>query len=194
MHNEKKEYILKEALGYFLKYGVKNFTMVDIAEKLSVSKKTLYQLFTNKENLLFEVVDELWQKFLKDVNAINQEELLNPLEKIISIYRLSIATIRSIDPIFVRSLQKYQAKVMQSFQQYREHFRVNLIHQLLQQAKTEKLINAETDIDFFIQINFENVDQRLWLDSSLAPYSEEKILKYLIVYRLKGIATNPQLL
>lgn len=71
MHNEKKEYILKEALGYFLKYGVKNFTMVDIAEKLSVSKKTLYQLFTNKENLLFEVVDELWQKFLKDVDAIN---------------------------------------------------------------------------------------------------------------------------
>lgn len=193
MDNERKEYILKEALGYFLKYGVKNFTMDDIAEKLSVSKKTLYQLFTNKENLLFEVVDELWQKFLKEVAEINQQQL-NPLEKIISIYQFAIATIRSIDPIFVRSLQKYQSKVMLSFQRYRNYFRDDLIHKLLLQAKKEKLIHSETDIELFIQINFENVDQRLWNDTNLSQYSEEKILKYLITYRLKGIATNPQLL
>ena len=193
MDNERKEYILKEALGYFLKYGVKNFTMDDIAEELSVSKKTLYQLFTNKENLLFEVVDELWQKFLKEVAEINQQQL-NPLEKIISIYQLTIATIRSIDPIFVHSLQKYQSKVMQSFQRYRNYFRDDLIHKLLQLAKEEKLIHPEMDIELFIQINFENVDQRLWNDTNLSQYSEEKILKYLITYRLKGIATNPQLL
>ena len=65
MDDSKKEFILKETLGYFLKYGVKNFTMDDIANKLGVSKKTLYQMFCNKENLLFEVVDELWKSFLK---------------------------------------------------------------------------------------------------------------------------------
>ena len=70
MDDSKKEFILKETLGYFLKYGVKNFTMDDIANKLGVSKKTLYQMFCNKENLLFEVVDELWKSFLDEIHKI----------------------------------------------------------------------------------------------------------------------------
>ena len=41
MDESKKEFILKETLGYFLKYGVKNFTMDDIANKLGVSKKNI---------------------------------------------------------------------------------------------------------------------------------------------------------
>ena len=85
MDESKKEFILKETLGYFLKYGVKNFTMDDIANKLGVSKKTLYQMFCNKENLLFEAVDELWESFLVQIHEIEQEEI-NPLQKIVKIY------------------------------------------------------------------------------------------------------------
>lgn len=194
MEESKREYIVNEALGYFLKYGVKNFTMDDIAEKLGVSKKTLYMLFTNKETLLFETVDELWKNFLVEVQFINEAEELNPLQKIIKIYAFSIRTIKSIDPIFIQSLQKYQNKVMKSFLSNREHFRKGIIKPLLIEAQEKGLIMQDIDIDFFNEVNFENVDKRIWYDKIINQYSETEIVNYLIVYRLKGIATNPSLL
>lgn len=194
MEESKREYIVNEALGYFLKYGVKNFTMDDIAEKLGVSKKTLYMLFTNKETLLFETVDELWKNFLVEVQFINEAEELNPLQKIIKIYTFSITTIKSIDPIFIQSLQKYQNKVMKSFLSNREHFRKGIIKPLLIEAQEKGLIMQDIDIDFFNEVNFENVDKRIWYDKIINQYSETEIVNYLIVYRLKGIATNPSLL
>lgn len=194
MENSKKDFIVSEALGYFLKYGVKNFTMDDIAEKLGVSKKTLYLLFTNKENLLFETVDELWKNFLVQVQDINEVEELNPLQKIIKIYTFSIRTIKSIDPIFIQSLQKYHNKVMKSFLSNREHFSKGIIKPLLIEAQEKGLIEANLDINFFIEVNFENVDKRIWYEKIISQHSETEIVNYLITYRLKGIATNPNLL
>src|SRR5690606_33729789 len=130
--------------------------MDDIAEKLGVSKKTLYLLFTNKETLLFETVDELWKNFLVEVQVINEEEL-NPLQKIIKIYTFSIRTIKSIDPIFIQSLQKYQNKVMKSFLSNREHFRKGFSKSLLIEAQEKGLIETDLVIDFFIEVNFESV-------------------------------------
>lgn len=194
MENSKKDFIVSEVLGYFLKYGVKNFTMDDIAEKLGVSKKTLYLLFTNKENLLFETVDELWKNFLVQVQDINEVEELNPLQKIIKIYTFSIRTIKSIDPIFIQSLQKYHNKVMKSFLSNREHFSKGIIKPLLIEAQEKGLIEANLDINFFIEVNFENVDKRIWYEKIIRQHSETEIVNYLITYRLKGIATNPNLL
>ena len=194
MENSKKDFIVSEVLGYFLKYGVKNFTMDDIAEKLGMSKKTLYLLFTNKENLLFETVDELWKNFLVEVQVINEVEELNPLQKIIKIYTFSIKTIKSIDPVFIQSLQKYQNKVMKSFLSNREHFSKGIIKPLLIEAEEKGLIEANLDINFFIEVNFENVDKRIWYEKIIRQHSETEIVNYLITYRLKGIATNPNLL
>lgn len=194
MENSKKDFIVSEVLGYFLKYGVKNFTMDDIAEKLGVSKKTLYLLFTNKENLLFETVDELWKNFLVQVQDINEVEELNPLQKIIKIYTFSIRTIKSIDPIFIQSLQKYHNKVMKSFLSNREHFSKGIIKPLLIEAQEKGLIEANLDINFFIEVNFENVDKRIWYEKIIRQHSETEIVNYLITYRLKGIATKPNLL
>jgi AcrR family transcriptional regulator len=168
--------------------------MDDIAEKLGVSKKTLYLLFTNKETLLFETVNELWKNFLIEVKSINETQDLNPLQKIVKIYAFSICTIKSIDPIFIQSLQKYQNKVMKSFLSNREHFRKEIIKPLLIEAQEKELIEANLDIDFFIEVNFENVDKRIWYEKIISQHSETEIVNYLITYRLKGIATNPNLL
>lgn len=193
MDNSKKEIIIREILGYFLKYGVKDFTMDDIAEKLGVSKKTLYQIFKNKENLVFEIVDELWLNFLEDVEKIKKEDQ-NAIFKIIKIYTLAVHTIKTINPVFIRSLQKYQSKVMIRYEEHRKLFREKVIQTLLIQAKEENLIDKNINIDFFIQVNFENVDYRIWYDKIINQHSVNEIVNYLIVYRLKGIITNPNLL
>lgn len=192
MDDSKKEFILKETLGYFLKYGVKNFTMDDIANKLGVSKKTLYQMFCNKENLLFEAVDELWESFLVQIHEIEQEEI-NPLQKIVKIYDFAFQTLKTIDPIFIKSLQNHQKNVMEKFQTYRSYFLDEIIKKLLLEAKNLNQIDSEINIDLFIRVNFENLDIQIWYDEVIREYSQDEILKYLVIHRLQGIATQKDL-
>ena len=192
MDDSKKEFILKETLGYFLKYGVKNFTMDDIANKLGVSKKTLYQMFYNKENLLFEVVDELWKSFLDEIHKIYQEEG-NSLLKIVKIYDCGFQTLKTIDPIFIKSLQNHQKNVMEKFQTYRSYFLDEIIKKLLLEAKNLNQIDSEINIDLFIRVNFENLDIQIWYDEVIREYSQDEILKYLVMHRLQGITTQKDL-
>lgn len=86
---EKKVEIIEKALDHFLKKGSKIITMDDIANEFGLSKKTLYSMFENKEALLNEAVDLLWNNFLTEVETIiNSNE--NPLKKIILIYAIGI--------------------------------------------------------------------------------------------------------
>ncbi len=47
-----KKKILKAAENLFMKYGVRSISMDDISRHLSVSKKTLYQHFADKEDIV----------------------------------------------------------------------------------------------------------------------------------------------
>ena len=53
---ELKEKILITAVELFHKNGIKSVKMDDIANELKISKRTLYEVYSNKEELLFEVV------------------------------------------------------------------------------------------------------------------------------------------
>ena len=48
----KKKEILEQALKLFMRLGVKSMTMDDVATHLRVSKKTLYEHFTDKNDLV----------------------------------------------------------------------------------------------------------------------------------------------
>ncbi len=52
-----KKYFLEKLFEMFHIYGVKTLTMDDIAKEFSISKKTLYQKYSHKENLICDVLD-----------------------------------------------------------------------------------------------------------------------------------------
>lgn len=54
---EIKDKIIQGATEQFMLYGVKSVTMDDIANALGMSKRTIYEHFTNKKELLMDVVD-----------------------------------------------------------------------------------------------------------------------------------------
>jgi AcrR family transcriptional regulator len=49
---EPQEKILKVSLELFFKYGIKRVTMDDIAKELGMSKKTIYQFYKEKDDLV----------------------------------------------------------------------------------------------------------------------------------------------
>ena len=55
--NEELKNILIKVRGLYMKYGVKSITMDDVARELGISKKTLYQYVSDKDDLVGKFID-----------------------------------------------------------------------------------------------------------------------------------------
>jgi AcrR family transcriptional regulator len=91
-----KERILDAAIKVFNEKGLK-FTMDDIARELSMSKKTIYTVFRDKETLFLEMVDYCFDKIKESENAIVSDPGLSTVEKIRQILGVLPEGYRDID-------------------------------------------------------------------------------------------------
>src|SRR5512133_2454862 len=55
--NDELKNILSRVSELYLRYGIKSITMDDVARELGISKKTLYQYVTDKDDLVGKIVD-----------------------------------------------------------------------------------------------------------------------------------------
>lgn len=79
---ENKTDFLDKVLRLFYLNGAKTTTMDDIAREFSMSKKTLYQLYANKDELLEEVLSYELELIMETLqNFDNQEEC--PIKKML---------------------------------------------------------------------------------------------------------------
>ena len=56
---KKKKHILEKTAELYLKYGIRSVTMEDVSREVGISKKTLYQYFKDKEDLVNQTIDNL---------------------------------------------------------------------------------------------------------------------------------------
>lgn len=76
-----KETILKGTIQVFNDKGLK-FTMDDIAERLKISKKTLYKVFDDKEALFLTMVDYIFDSIKESEREVVEDDSLSTVEKI----------------------------------------------------------------------------------------------------------------
>ncbi|BDD03324.1 TetR family transcriptional regulator [Aureibacter tunicatorum] len=85
--------------------GVRSATMSDIAKELGMSKKTLYQYFSNKEEIVEEVVRRSLDRDKELFDRI-WEESENPVEKIVRSFQKLTEMIKEVNPVFYSDLKK----------------------------------------------------------------------------------------
>lgn len=98
--------ILTAAAELFRQYGFKSITMDDIARRAGISKKTLYQHFSNKHEVINEAV--LWYKeqVCNEFDSIMQESE-NAVEAMVRLMNMLDATYRQINPVAMFELQRF---------------------------------------------------------------------------------------
>ena len=100
-----RERIVTTASRLFQAQGVKQVRMDDVARELSVSKKTLYELFADKEELLLEVVKVISMGFHQNIKEIICSSA-NVLEQIFMLYKWVIEHCREVNPLFFIELMQ----------------------------------------------------------------------------------------
>ena len=107
---ELKGKILVTAMALFKREGIKRVKMDDIAQALSISKRTLYEIYENKEQLLCEGVVYEHQLHQKQFGQFT-EQAENEIEVVMETIRQEIVRLDGVNPLFFSELTKYERVV-----------------------------------------------------------------------------------
>ena len=107
---EMKDKILHKSAEMFLNLGFKSVTMDDIAFELGVSKKTIYNHFSNKTDLVEEVTASVFEIVCTGIDLIRSKDN-NPIEELYEIKRFTMEYLKNEKTSPQYQLQKYYPKI-----------------------------------------------------------------------------------
>ena len=102
---ELKEKIIEAAGLLFAEHGIRGITMDDIAASFGISKRTLYEVFADKETLLIECIRRDMEQENEYMKQISKS--CNVLEILLKRYQRSIERYHATSKRFFEDLQKY---------------------------------------------------------------------------------------
>lgn len=182
-----KRRILETAMELFKENGVKKIKMDDIANNLSISKRTLYEIYSNKEDLLLECMKHNDELLAQDL-ACYANKAENEIDIIVYFMKNKLQALDAINPAFFSDINKYPTIV-------------DYLH------KTHKAERKTGQQDFFRQgiehgffmssFNFEIISQffditmkHVMETEMYRKYSLQEIFQNLILLTLRGCCTE----
>ncbi len=183
---ELRERIVMVATQLFQAQGVKQVRMDDVVRELSISKKTLYELFADKEELLLEVV-----KITSNALHYNIKEILEGkatvLEQLFMLYKRVIEHCRMVNPLFFVELIRYP-----KVQAYFENIHVkhaDCTRKWLQMGVEEGLLRDDVNYEVFLRQDGFQMD-KLLISPEVRKYPAEVIYNSVVLVMLRGLATE----
>lgn len=156
-----QEKILKISLELFFKYGIKRVTMDDIAKELGMSKKTIYQYYTEKD----DIVNQLCENEMKMHEKKFEEVFLqskNPIHEIMLISENMKEMMQHINPVFFLDLQKFHTKAFNQFQAFKENCAFKDILRNIKKGKEEGYYKPEIDEEFVARYRLAQIDMLMF--------------------------------
>ena len=139
-----KERIIMQATGFFSLYGIKNITMDALASSLGISKRTIYEHFKNKEEVLKNCILASRESRKREVIKImrQSENVMAGCLQLINHYKCT----RLPTDLFWIDIYKYYPEVYQSLQESIEKSNM-YFKQLLEKGMQDKYIRENIDVE-----------------------------------------------
>jgi hypothetical protein len=187
--NEELKNILLRVRELYLKYGIRSVTMDDISNELGISKKTLYQHFTDK--------DDLVGKFIDNEISLRKEEICscfktgyNAIEELLEISFFMNKLMKGQNPVTDHDLKKYYPHHYQKTIKTRREGIYSYILSNLKKGKKEGLYRAEMDEEIIAKLYISRVESIHLNDLfSVEEFTSTKLFMELLTYHIRGIAT-----
>ena len=178
--------ILDTAMELFAKNGIKAVRMDDIARTLNISKRTMYEIYDNKEVMLFEGVKTYNQRREVEMSAFVTGNS-DVMDIILNVYKVKVEEFRSTSPRFYDDLEKYP-KVMAYLEKCRDENRKELAA-FLDKGVKEGYFRDDISYDL-VTILFDSIGQLFLQKRLYARFSIESVLNNIMFISLRGICTT----
>jgi AcrR family transcriptional regulator len=184
-----KSELLECSIANFTKFGSKSFTLDELASEMGMSKKTIYNYFKNKEDLVSESLGFLIEKIKHDMDLALLQQT-DPIVKIIEIYRIGFDYFKCFKPSFIFGLKKYYPKASEVFETFRNYIVFDKVYNLLMEAQHNESIKKDVDLNLVCELYFLRIDTIAYkINNLFEKYTNEALLQHLIIHNLKGISS-----
>lgn len=180
--------MLKQVSFLFLKYGLKNVTMDDIARELGISKKTLYVHFPDKNTLIEKCALEYVSNIDQRVSCIFHEEG-NAIEQSYNVFVTILSYINNVQPVVFYDLQKYYPKLWKIYNDIKVNIMPTILKQNLQKGKNEGLYRPDLDEEVIITL-YTKITDMIFQDNSFSHIDFKTMYQEFFKYHTYGIATE----
>lgn len=116
---ELQQRVLLKADELFRTYGIRSVTMDDIAKALGISKKTLYQSYSDKDLLIQETVEMTISNHYNGIISCKGSAAENAIHEQFAINELLGKMMHGINPIMFYDLQRYYPSIWNKFSEFR---------------------------------------------------------------------------
>ncbi len=191
MNTQQIEYIVSTASTMFVEQGIKTVRMDDIAKATKVSKRTLYETFSDKEGLLSQAMKHYFAKLDAERHYVSNDAT-NVLSAVLAssefiILNSEIAWRTRMDlkrfyPSILEMIEKHNSEVNN------REFKARLL-QGIEEGLIRSNINIELAINMlrYVALGIVESDSRMALPTGL---SQSQAFFESLVNFLRGIATN----
>ncbi len=154
---DNKERILKGAEELFMRYGVRSVSMDDIARHLSISKKTIYQYFTDKDEVVTLVAIQHLAHEQKEFDEvfINSK---NSIDEMVGLSHCLRANLKRINPSLLFDLQKYHPKAWAAWLSFKWDYMRMSIKRSIARGISEGYFRPEINADILATSRLEQVE------------------------------------
>jgi len=184
-----KERILVKSHELFNRYGIRSVSMDDIAAQLGMSKKTLYQYYTDKDELVNAVFDiELSNSKTQCVECTKKGE--NAIHEVFLSFDVVEEMLKTMNPSVLFDMEKYHPSAYKKFDDFRNGFLYRIIRSNLERGIKEELYRPEIDTDILSRYRLYSVllsfnPEVFPLSKTNAAYIEQQLLELFLF----GLAT-----
>lgn len=187
---DNRSHILAEVDVLFSQYGIKSITMDDIAKQLGMSKKTIYQHFKDKNELVLELMRT---KIDAQIGIIQEgrDKASNAIhEMFFGIANLE-AMLSKTNPSMFYDLQKFYPQAWAYFKDFRERILLEKVRDNLVWGVQEGYYRQEVDVDILSIMRVEQIE--FSFNQFVFPvqrFSVLQVAKELTLHFIYGICTS----
>lgn len=189
MENENKN-ILHRVCALYNKYGIKSITMDDVSRELGISKKTLYEHFTDKDEMVSKVFEYERKSVLKDLGEF-LSKAQNAIHELFLINKYFSDKIKNYNPNVDFDLKKYHFEIFEKHKSKVIENMYSFILANLNRGIKEKVYRSDMNPEFIARLHV----SRLISMQHSEVFTREDLLeknthRELIIYHVRGIATQ----
>ena len=181
-----RDRIIEKAMQDFSMHGIRAVKMDTLAKELKISKRTMYELFEDKETLLFEGI-KVFADRKREYIQNYAEEGHDVIDIIMEAYRMKLEEVRSVNPNFYLDLTKYP-KLSEHMKESQERSREGFLA-FMKRGVDDGYFRPDVNYELVPHI-FDALGQYILSNSLIQQYSVEELFSNGFLIALRGFCTD----
>lgn len=181
--------IRQKARDLFMQYGLRSVSMDDIAGNLGMSKKTIYQYFADKDELVVAVItDEIQHN--EQICERDRAAAQNPIHEVFLAMDMVVELFSTMNLSLIYDMQKYHPNAFLKFQQHKNDYLYNIIIDNIERGIKDGLYREEINLEIMARYRVESMMLPFHPDFyTRLKYSLPQMEEELIIHFLFGLAS-----